>query len=145
MPNRSLLTLCSRMMPAVAWVVLAVSLLSYSEAGGAVRNAARRKHLPLDPLGNVSMKTPENSLYFHDRVIVKLGPSAGTAKAARSFGISSLDEFAQRYSVESISQVFPQASAPGKKGEVDLTRFYVMKYSSPVDPFAVAKELLGRK
>ena len=129
------------MKPAVAWVVLAVSLLTSAEAGGAVGNATRRKHLPLDRLGSVAMKTPENSLYFHDRVIVKLSPSAGAAKTARSFGISSLDAFAQRYSVESISRVFPEASVPNNEGEVDLTRFYVMKYSSPVDAFAVAKEL----
>jgi subtilisin family serine protease len=86
------------------------------------------------------MKTPENSMYLPGRVIVKLGPSAAVAKGARSFGIAALDAFAQKYSVESVAPVFPDARVPGN-GTVDLTKFYVLKYSSPVDAFSAAREL----
>lgn len=130
-------------MPSLAWIVLALSLISSLDAPASSRNIIRRKHLPLDRLGNVAMKTPENSSYFHDRVIVKVGSSGSLSKSARSFGIAALDAFAQKYSVESISRVFPEASAPVRNGEVDMTRFYVMKYHSPVDPFSAAKELSG--
>src|SRR5260370_21894853 len=86
------------------------------------------------------MKTSENSIYLPGRVIIKLGPSASAVKSARAFGISELDAIAQKYSVESISQVFPDAPA-SPKGNVDLTKFYVLKYTSPVDAFAAANDL----
>jgi serine protease len=129
-----------RFMHTGVWAALACFLVFSLEAAGAVAHAVRQKHLPLDNLGAVSMKTPENSYYLPGRVIVKLGPSSGVSKVARSFGIASLDAFAQKYSVESVSQVFPEASAPGT-GKVDLTKFYVLKYSSPVDAFVAAREL----
>lgn len=140
MPNPSFVSRIYRMLSYCVCVFLLLSLLSPLEADAAAKHALRQKHLPLDRLGSVSMKTPENSLYLPGRVIVKLAPSAGAAKGARSFGISELDAYAGKYSVVSISQVFPDA--PGfRKGNVDLTRFYVLKYSSPVDAFVAAAEL----
>ena len=116
-----------------------------ASADRATGKAARPKHLPLDRLGYVALKTPANSQYLRDRIIVKLGPAQtpvnGGARTALSFGIPGLDQVAQRYSVAGIARVFPEAKAPVREGEVDLTRFYVMKYSSPVDPFSAAKEL----
>src|SRR5258706_15513933 len=105
---------------AAASAFLAICLLFPIEAGSAVKHASRQKHLPLDHLASVPMKTPENSIYLPGRVIVKLGPSAGAAKSARSFGITELDAFAQKYSVESIARVFPDAPA-SRRESVDLT------------------------
>ncbi len=130
---------------AAALIVAAGFLCAATQAEGAVPHPPRRKHLPLDRLGYVKMKDPETSSYFHDRVIVKLAQGetlpAGGAKTVAAFGISALDRMAQRYSAQSITRAFPEAPAPRHEGDVDLSRFYVMKYSSPVDAFNLAKEM----
>ena len=71
---------------------------------------------------------------------MKLNPSI-PARAGRQLGLSALDAAAQRYSAQSVSQIFPEATLSAKPGEGDLSRFYVMNYSSPFDAFTVAKEL----
>src|ERR1043166_6905812 len=139
MPNPSFVSTIYRMLSYSVCVFLLLSLLSPLEADAAAKHALRQKHLPLDRLGSVSMKTPENSLYLPGRVIVKLAPSAGAAKGGRPLRVSGLDAYGRKVSVVSISQVFPDA--PGfRKGNVDLTRFYVLKFFSPVDAFVAAAE-----
>lgn len=103
-----------------------------------VKAALVKKHLPLDVVQNVVMKTPETSTYLPDRVIVKV---AAPGQSSGVFGVASLDRYLQQFGVYSITPLFPAASPPSRSGEVDLTQIYVLRYSSPVDPFAVAREL----
>ncbi len=94
-------------------------------------------------VGAVQMKTPANSRYLPGRVIVKLRPMR-LSKAAQSFGVSSLDQFAGKFGVQSIGEIFPHHVTPANPDRVDLTRFYLLRYSQNSDPFTVAKELSGR-
>ncbi len=110
-------------------------------APGATHSPRPRKVLPLDPLPNVRMKTPEGSQYLPDRVIVKLDGRAGLPKSSRSFGISALDAVARRYGAFSVEEKFPNHDGPRKPGETDISSIYVMKYSTPANPFTVAREL----
>ena len=88
----------------------------------------------------VQYKTPQTSKYMPGRVIVKLRPGP-LVKSRQSFGAVKLDRFAQQYGIEGIDEMFPNRPAAAKPSTVDLSRFYVLKYSKPMDPFAVAKEL----
>lgn len=115
-------------------------LLPASDALGASRDGRWSKRTPSNVPGSIHMKTPENSRYLPGRVIVKLNQSI-PARAGRSPGIPALDAAAQRYSAQSVAQIFPEATLPAKPGEGDLSRIYVINYSSPFDAFTVAKEL----
>src|SRR5262249_50796928 len=100
------------------------------------------KHLPLDGVPNAVPKSPQNSIYAPDRIIIKLAenvtPGAAGAPGKTAFGVAALDEFVRQYAPRSIRQMFPNPKPPAKPGGVDLTRFYEMEYSSPVDAFKVA-------
>jgi len=86
-------------------------------------------------------KTDARRIYLPDRVIVKLKTGKGFSKSSRQFGVSALDQFVQRYSVESVLSMFPGHEAPASTNKVDLSRFYVLKYSAPMDAFKVSREL----
>ncbi|HTK81866.1 MAG TPA: S8 family serine peptidase [Bacteroidota bacterium] len=89
-------------------------------------------------------KSPANSTYMPDRIVVKLKADAPSAQVSGSFGISSLDRFVQRYNAIAVERRFPHKAAPllkGPKEPVDLSRIFVMKYSSPIDAFKVAHEI----
>ena len=92
----------------------------------------------------VSMKSPRGRPYLPDRVIVKVKLSRGFAKKTGMFGLPSLDLFAQRYSVESVSEMFPGHATLSTSGQVDLARICVMKYSAPMEAWKVAQELSSR-
>jgi subtilisin family serine protease len=106
-----------------------------------------KKSLPLDRVNGAVVKTPETSQYFPDRIIVKLTSTSGSSKSTSSFGVPAVDKFVQQYSALSVRPLFPNHSAPegvstsSAVQQVDLTKFYVLKYSSPIDPFKVAEEL----
>jgi hypothetical protein len=118
-----------------------VSCLYMNDTRGMMKSSAKAKVPPRKNVPAGLMKSGATRQYLPGRVIVKLKPNRGLAKATHSFGVASLDEFVQRYSVQSVSQVFEGHKAPANSDEVDLTRFYVMKYSSPMDAFVVCKEL----
>ncbi len=122
-----------------ALLMLAVSSFS---AAGVLQKVAKKK-LPLDGVPNVVMKTPGTSQYLPDRVIVKLTAAVPVSKAAQTFGVSSLDRFVQQYNPRSIERLFPTSEPTAQGDNVDLTRFYVMKFTAPMDPFTVARELSG--
>jgi serine protease len=104
----------------------------------------QRKSLPLDGVPNVVMKTPENSLYLPDRIIVKLTPNITPAKSANMFGIASLDNFIQKYSIQSVQRMFPDNLIDKQGRTIDLSNFYVVKYTSPSEAFKVAEEMSQR-
>lgn len=123
------------------YALLALTILAHLSSPGGTKVAPVRKHLPLDGVPNVVMKTPENSHYLPDRVIVKLAASVPFSKADGLFGVPALDRYAQRYGARSITRLFPSSAPPAHPGDVDLTRIYVVQYSTPIDPFSVAREL----
>src|SRR5208283_2418528 len=100
-----------------------------------------KKELPLAAHPNIKLKTPQNSKYLPDRIIVKFQPSVHPSKSLNMFGVSAVDAYTQRYGVRSVEPMFPYSSPPKKEGDVDLTKFYVMKFSTPMDAFKVADEL----
>ncbi len=109
-------------------------------SGGVIRGG--KKSLPLDKLPNAIMKTPENSHYLPDRIIVRLSAAAGAPAAKGSFGVTSVDRFVQRYGAESVRPLFPsRTSGVQTKADDEMSRVYVMTYSSPLDPFSIAKEV----
>lgn len=107
----------------------------------AEKRGVKNERLPLDGLASVALKSPQNSNYLPDRIIVKLSSSTRSTRELGVFGVPGLDEFVQRYRATSIDQMFPHHASPGAKGAVDLSEFYVLKYSSPINAFEVAREL----
>lgn len=117
------------------------TVLGTAEAG--MLHGGSQKSLPLDRLPHLVKKTPENSHWLPDRIIVKLAPSAvGATRPAGGFGVASVDQFVQRYGAESAQPLFPPQPAPVQtKADDDMASIYVMKYSSPMDPFSIAKQV----
>ncbi|MBI4546346.1 MAG: S8 family serine peptidase [Ignavibacteriae bacterium] len=121
----------------VAIVLALCGEISYS----GVKQKPQKKKLPLDGVPNVVMKTREQSRYRPDVVIIKLNADVTSSNAQGTFGASMLDNVVQRYSPISIERLFPNHSAPANGKGVDLTKFYIMKYTTPLDPFTVAEEI----
>ena len=121
--------------------ILTVLIPSLTFGGVKKGRQAATKVLPLDNVPGVLLKNHTNSQYLPDRVIVKLMPKTLTSLSKGAFGISSIDRALSHVSVTSEKQMFPFKSAPQKAGEVDLSLVYVVTFSSPNDPFAVAEQL----
>jgi len=109
---------------------------------GTISHKGRKKTLPLDGLPNVVMKTRDNSEYIQGRLIVKLMPEV-RQPVGMSFGIPAIDQTLEPLSVSRIEPMFPAEMARKSRGDVDLTRFYVVHYTAPIDPFSVAEQLAG--
>ncbi len=109
--------------------LLATNLL-FAAAGKGVQHT--RKALPLDGVPNVELKTRENSEYLANRLIVKLMPGAQ---------ISEIGSALETYSVSTIRPMFPAQMIQRNTTDVDLSRFYVVTYTSPVDAFSAAEEI----
>jgi serine protease len=108
---------------------------------GAKQGTAIVKHLPLDGVPGVVLKNRQNSLYLPNRVIVKLMPRVTTSLSKSAFGIESIDRILSRALGVDHAPTFAAAPAPQKPGDVDLSLFYTVAYSSPNDPFSLAEEL----
>ncbi len=120
--------------------LMAVVILTCSAVGN-TKLAKSKKSLPLDNIPNVVLKSPENSKYLPGRVIVKLNSSPQSSQISGVSGLPNLDRLMQQVQATSIQRMFPRHAAPAKAGEVDLTKFYVLEYSSPMDAFTISKEL----
>jgi len=120
----------------VAFVLMVFAGSLYAAGVGMLK---QKRALPLDGLPGVIMKTPENSQYLPDRIIVKVSEPLSLAKGAVSFGLPALDYLMRRYSVQSIDRIFPENYGSGTG--IDFSRFYVVKYSSPLDAFNIAREI----
>lgn len=107
---------------------------------GTVSQKGRKKILPLDNAPNVVMKTRDNSEYLQGRLIVKLMPEV-RAPVGMSFGIPAIDHILEPLSVTRVEAMFPAEMVRNSVGDVDLSRFYVVHYTAPVDPFSVAEGL----
>ncbi len=107
---------------------------------GAVRKSSGGMTLTHVPPG-VRPKTPENCLYLPDRVIVKMaedvvsGFVSGQSLSGTGFG--------KIYQVRRMERMFPSAAMSRGTTAADLSRFYVMQYDAPIDPFTAAAELSG--
>ena len=114
--------------------------VSHAAFGGAQKGVRVTKHLPLDGVSGVVLKNRTNSEYLPGIVIVKLMPQATTSLSKSSFGVASIDRVLSRVMGVSTAQLYPTATAK-KTGEVDLSQFYAVHYSSPNDPFTISEEL----
>jgi subtilisin family serine protease len=126
-------------------IVVALLLTAFSSIseGGIPSSSpgSSRKQLPLDAIPNAPLKTREHSEYLQDRVIIKLMPRIAETPSQFGLGIGSIDEILSRLSVRSVEGMFPIAMAERGQSSVDLSRFYVVRYSAPIDPFSAAAEL----
>lgn len=109
--------------------------------GGAKQGSVVVKHLPLDGVPGVVMKNRQNSQCLPNRVIVKLMPRTTASLSKSVFGVESIDRVLSRAMGVDHARMFATASAPQKPGDVDLSLFYTVAYSSPNDPFSLAEEL----
>jgi serine protease len=116
-------------------------LLSGVALGGATLGTTARKHMPLEGVPGVLMKNRQNSLYLPNRVIVKLMPQTTSSLAKSLSGVGAIDRVLSRAMGVSSAQTFATAKAPLTPGDVDLSLFYTVAYSSPNDPFTLAEEL----
>jgi serine protease len=111
-------------------------------ASGASSKVQTKKSLPLDKVSGVVLKNSENSTYLPGKIIVKLSSTIITTKSKTKFGLSAVDSYLQQYSVQSIDKMFPDDMTDRSGRKIDLSKFYVINYTSPHDAFSVAKELL---
>src|SRR5689334_13780432 len=117
------------------------AVAGFHAAGKGAPHGFSSKQLPLDAVPQAVLKSREGSRWLPGKVIVKIEPSRFWSKSAHTFGIPSLDAFVARYGTSTIEPLFPGHAPPAHEGDVDLTKFYVMNFSSPVDAFTVAGEL----
>ncbi len=112
-------------------------------AFGARPQIARKKSLPLDKLPNAVLKTKEDSHILPGRVIVKLHTAPFGSGAGSTFGVPSVDKFVQRYNAQSVIPLFPArpAAVTATSADDEMSKIYVMKFSSPIDPFQMALEI----
>ncbi len=118
----------------VGLFVLFVAALGTAAGAGILPPGGARS--PRTP-GGMEPKTPGNSHYLPDRVIVKMSddPRSATGKGdpRRAFG--------SLYQARRLERMFPAAAVlPGVPGG-DLSGLYVMQYDVPVDPFTAAAEI----
>lgn len=129
------------MVRTLLFALAVVFLIDAAFAGAGAPISGAQKSLPLDGVPNVVLKTRENSEYLSDRVIVKLMPGVAVAPAAGSIGIVAIDDLIAALSVSSVKEMFPRQMVDKSVGAVDPSRFYVIRYAAPVDPFSVAEQL----
>ncbi|MFN0156515.1 MAG: S8 family serine peptidase [Bacteroidota bacterium] len=91
-----------------------------------------KKSLPLDAVPGAQLKTRENSEYLSNRIIVKLMPHTS---------INEITAALPELSIVSARQMFPAEMIDRNSTDVDLSRFYIVSYSSPHDAFSIAEEL----
>ena len=109
--------------------------------GAGLTSSHQKKTLPLDALQSVVLKSRENSRYLPDRVILKLMPGISASATANGLGVQSIDEALASLSAASVEPMFPADLARKEKGDVGIGRFYVVRYSAPVDAFTAAEQL----
>ncbi len=107
-----------------------VSLL-LSDALEAAGVGRAKKELPLDHVPNVVLKSRENSTYLHDRLIIKLMPGANMEEVLS----------AATMSVTSVRPMFKRQMIERNTTSVDLSRFYVVTFSSSEDAFSLAEQV----
>lgn len=115
---------------AVLCLCISVSTLFAGEAPDTRKS--QRLALPLDHVSGIVLKSRENSEYLSNRVIVKLLPDARINDV-----ISTLEHL----SITLVRPMFPEPLIRQNHTDVDLSRFYVLTYSSPVDAFSASEEL----
>ena len=89
------------------------------------------------------LKSKEDSHILPDRVIVKLHTAPFGSGAGSMFGVPSVDKFVQRYNAQSVNPLFPAppAMVTATSADDEMSKIYVMKFSSPIDPFQLAREI----
>jgi len=119
-----------------------IFILIYSQLllGGAMKTPIK-KQLPLDIIPNVELKSPLDSEFLPDRIIIKLMPEIIAPTTKTAFGITTLDIALSHLSGVTVEKMFSHSPFLKKEGDVDISKFYVVKYSSPDNPFALAKEI----
>src|ERR1051326_1649473 len=145
MPPREALNSTHSMIPMRSSITVVALLLSGAIGFGATNQSPQARHPQNASLSGVVMKTRENSRYMPGRVIVKMKPeTAGSGLSKTSSALSSLNTFVQQYGTKSVASMFPGETPPKGTGSIDMTRFYVVDYASPVDAFTAAAEISGR-
>ncbi|MFH0990891.1 MAG: S8 family serine peptidase [bacterium] len=122
-------------------IVFLALIMSCGYASGSNAQQHVQKTLPLDRMPGITKRDRTNSLYMHDRIIIKLMPKATTSLSKSLSGIQAIAAILSRVSVTSDRAMFVNPPAVQKKGDVDLSQFYVVQFSSPNDPFALTEEL----
>ncbi|MBI5474961.1 MAG: S8 family serine peptidase, partial [Ignavibacteriae bacterium] len=126
------------------WFSLCLSLVvlcTLTALASEHRSSITPKVRPLDSVPNAVLKTRESSRYLPDRVIIKLIAGIRASSAARSLGVQSVDETLSSLGVSSVEAMFPPTMTSKEKGDVGLDRFYVARYSAPVDAFTASEQL----
>ncbi|MEE9289071.1 MAG: hypothetical protein V3U69_05740, partial [Bacteroidota bacterium] len=80
------------------------------------------------------------SEYLAGVVLIKLKTYAGALEKG-TVGIAELDAAIAPYGVREVRRVFPHHPPSQAHKTVDLSRFVVVEYTSPIDPASLAKEL----
>lgn len=114
-------------------------LLSAAVFGGA--DDGKSRALAAEEYGLIK-SSETGSEYLAGVVLLKLKSSAGTL-GKKSTGIATLDAAMEPHGVREVQRIFPRHDPPADPNGVDLSRFVMIEYSSPIDPVSLAKELSG--
>lgn len=121
--------------------VLIIVFSVHDLLGGEAAQVKQKKQSSLVTISGFQPKTREQSLYLHDRVIVKMAPQPEGFQKRSPQTIAALSTILSRISVSAVQEMFPPERSASKLSTVDLSLFYVIQFSSPQDPFTLAEDL----
>jgi len=114
------------------------ALLAVAGSTGAFASAPTTARTANLPPGAVP-KTPENSFTLPDRIIVKMAPGVFSATTAPPADLGG--RVGSNLQVRRTDRMFPGAAGARAGADDALSRFYVIQYDAPVNPFAAAEEV----
>jgi hypothetical protein len=123
------------------FIMLLLSFVVSTTYGKATHQPIGKNHLPLDVMPGVKLKTPQTSLYFPNKVIIRLKDTyVGGVK--QSYKVSAaFSSFLTKYSVQSLDRMFPKEFDAMNGRQMDMSKFLLLQYGSPMDAFKVAQEI----
>ena len=120
-------------------LALFVAVLLLPAAADASAGHGNSRSSSLDRVALIKNSTT-GSEYLAGVVLIKLKTFAGTL-GKNTVGVGALDGAMEPYGVRQVRRMFPYHQPSQDRKRVDLSRFVIVEYSSPVDPASLAKKL----
>ncbi|MEE9225996.1 MAG: S8 family serine peptidase [Bacteroidota bacterium] len=120
-------------------LALFVAFLLLPAAADASAGHGNSRSSSLDGVALIKNSTT-GSEYLAGVVLIKLKTFAGTLGKS-TIGVAALDAAMEPYGARQVRRMFPYHQPLQDRKRVDLSRFVIVEYSSPVDPVSLAKEL----
>ncbi|MBN1632639.1 MAG: S8 family peptidase [Ignavibacteria bacterium] len=90
------------------------------------------------------IKRGHEKMYLKGHLVIKFKEQVNILDN-NLFGVYSLDNILQRYDVHDVKQLHPISASASKRfiGDEELAKIFMVKYSSDIDPFELASDVLS--